>query len=143
MTARRFASVVGQGPAIWVSAAVTSPFGLLMPLVHNDCRLWLAAAGFAVCAYGIVVYNVNQVSYRQALTPDRMLGRMNATMRFFVWGALPLGGGLGGVLGATVGVRDALWIAARGRLFAFLFVFFSPARRARELPTAPADVQTV
>ena len=48
-----------------------------------------------------VVYNITQVSFRQGLTPERLLGRMNATMRFFVWGTIPLGAFLGGVLGST------------------------------------------
>jgi len=60
---------------------------------------------------------------------------MNATMRFLVWGTLPLGGLIGGILGQTIGVRNTLWVSAIGGLFAFLFVFFSPARWARELPT--------
>ena len=47
-----------------------------------------------------VIYNVNQVSLRQAITPERMLGRMNATMRFIVWGTIPIGALVGGVLGA-------------------------------------------
>ena len=42
-----------------------------------------------------VVYNVNQVSLRQAITPDRMHGRMNATMRFLVWGTIPIGSLIG------------------------------------------------
>jgi MFS family permease len=134
-TARRFANWVGQGPAIWMSIGFTSPFGLLLPLTQNDWRLWAMAVGNSVYFCGSVIYNVNQVSFRQALAPDRLLGRMNATMRFLVWGTLPLGGLLGGILGSQLGVRNALWIAAIGGCLSFLFVFFSPLRRARELPT--------
>ena len=38
-----------------------------------------------------VIYNINQVSFRQAITPAPMQGRMNATMRFIVWGTIPIG----------------------------------------------------
>ena len=61
---------------------------------------------------------------------------MNATMRFLVWGTMPLGALLGGVLGSTIGVRDTLLVGAiGGLLLPFLPVFFSPLRRMRELPT--------
>jgi hypothetical protein len=91
---------------------------------------------------GNVVYNITQVSFRQGLCPPELLGRMNATMRFLVWGTMPLGGLLGGVLGATIGVRGTLLVAAVGGSLAFLPVFFSPLRRMRELPsyTDPALV---
>src|SRR5215475_7118404 len=135
LTARRFAKWVGQGPAIWLSIGLTSPLALLMPLVHNDWRLWMMALGNGVWFAGAVIYNVNQVSFRQGLAPDRLLGRMNATMRFLVWGTLPLGGLLGGILGQQIGVRNALWVGAIAGTFSFLFVFFSPLRTARELPT--------
>ncbi|HUZ53472.1 MAG TPA: hypothetical protein VMU94_13220 [Streptosporangiaceae bacterium] len=61
-------------------------------------------------------------------------GRMNATMRFLVWGTMPLGGVIGGVLGSTIGVRETLIVAAAGGSLAFLPVFLSPLRRMRELP---------
>jgi MFS family permease len=139
LTAQRLAKWLGQGPVIWISIAVTSPFALFVPLTQPGWKLWAMAFGNFVYWIGVVVYNVNQVSFRQALTPDRLLGRMNATMRFLVWGTLPLGGLLGGILGQTIGVRNTLWVSAIGGMFSFLFVFFSPARRARELPTGGHD----
>jgi MFS family permease len=112
---------------------------LLIPLAQRGWLLWAAAFGFLVYWFGAVVYNIGQVSFRQGLTPERLLGRMNATMRFLVWGTMPLGGVLGGVLGDTIGVRPALWVAAIGGLFTFLPVFLSPLRTMRELPTGHAE----
>lgn len=135
---RRVAGWLGQGPAIWLSVAVTSPFLLLMPvLAAPGWRLWVAAAGGFVVSIGVVVYNVTQVSFRQALTPDQLLGRMNATVRFLVFGTMPLGGLLGGALGEWLGVRSTLLVLALAACFAFLPVFLSPLRRMRTLPTAP------
>ncbi|MGH3343634.1 MAG: MFS transporter [Carbonactinosporaceae bacterium] len=131
---RRIAGWLGQGPAIWVSIAASSPFGLLVPLVQDDWRLGLAAAGYLVMIFGATVYNIAQVSFRQAMCPPYLLGRMNATMRFLVWGTLPIGGLVGGTLGSLVGVRPTLWIAAGGASLAFLSVFLSPLRSMRELP---------
>jgi hypothetical protein len=84
---------------------------------------------------GVVVYNVAQVSFRQGLTPRPLLGRMNATMRFLVWGTIPLGAFVGGLLGSAIGVRETLVVAAAGGCLAWLPVFLSPLRWMRELPT--------
>ena len=82
--------------------------------------------------FGIVVYNITQVSFRQGLCPPALLGRMNATMRFLVWGTMPLGSLLGGVLGTAIGVRETLFVAAAGGSLAFLPVFlFTAAADAR------------
>lgn len=141
--ARRLAGWLGQGPAIWLSVAVTAPFLLFMPLIAEPgWRLWAAAAALFVMSIGVVVYNVTQVSFRQAVTPDHLLGRMNATIRFLVFGTMPLGGLLGGALGEWLGVRNALLIVALAECFAFLPVFLSPLRRMRTLPTAPDAVPT-
>ena len=139
--ARRIATVVGQGRAIWGSVAVAGPFALLMPLAQDDWRLWLAAAGEFVVAFGGSVYDVAQVSFRQALCEERLLGRMNATMRFLVWGTMPLGGLLGGGLGSLIGVRAVVWAASIGMALAFLPVFLSPLRTMRELPTQERTTQ--
>lgn len=76
---------------------------------------WPYAALFvsaAMSAVTVPIYNVNQVSYRQALVDTRVQGRMNATMRTFVWGTLPLGALAGGWLGASLGVPAAIAIGA-------------------------------
>jgi predicted MFS family arabinose efflux permease len=136
--ARRFADWVGQGRAIWMSAGLTAPFLLPMPFAEPGWRLWAAAAASAVTAVGIVVYNVTQVSFRQALTPDPLLGRMNATVRFLVWGTMPLGGLAGAFLGDWFGARTAVLVGVLGGCVAFLPVYLSPLRSMRDLPTEPA-----
>lgn len=133
LVASRFAARVGQGPATWMAAALFGPPALVAPFVHRDWTLAaFAVAGF-VMTMSTVVYNITQVSFRQALCPPELLGRMNATMRFLVWGTLPLGALVGGVLGATIGVRRTLLVSALGGILTFLPVFLSPLRRMREL----------
>jgi len=61
-----------------------------------------------------VVYNVAQISYRQAICPPALLGRMNAAIRWIVWGTLPLGGLLGGAVGSAIGIRPTIWIGLAG-----------------------------
>lgn len=135
--ARRFAGWLGPGRALWLSIAVTAPGGLPMPFAGRGLPLWVAVGGLLVVAAGATVYDVTQVSLRQALTPDHLLGRMNATMRSLVWGAMPLGGLLGGALGQGPGVRPALLIGGAGLTLGFLPVVLSPLRRLHHL--APGD----
>jgi len=139
LVASRFAVRVGQGPAIWMSAAVGGPCGFVAPFVQHDWTLVLLAVSQTVMWLSVVVYNVTQVSFRQALCPPELLGRMNATMRFLVWGTMPLGGVLGGMLGSGIGVRATLLVSAIGSTLAFLPVFLSPLRRMRDLPTRTDD----
>jgi predicted MFS family arabinose efflux permease len=133
LVATRFAAWVGQGPAIWISIAVTAPLTLVTPFVRHDWTLVLLAVAQVGIYLGTVVYNIIQVSFRQGVCPPELLGRMNATMRFLVWGTMPLGALLGGVLGATIGVRPTLLVAAIGSSLTFLPVFLSPLRHTRDL----------
>jgi len=134
LIASRVAARLGQGPAIWIAAAAMGPGAFVAPFVHRDWTLVLLAVAQVAVWVGIVVYNITQVSFRQGLCPPQLLGRMNATMRFLVWGTMPVGGVLGGALGSALGVRATLLAAAIGQALSFLPVFCSPLRRMRELP---------
>ncbi len=79
------------------------------------------------------------MSFRQAITPGRMQGRMNATMRFIVWGTIPIGSLLGGALGGIIGLHETLWVAAIGLAIPFLFVLFSPVRGIGTMPAQVDD----
>lgn len=133
-TARPLAALLGEGRIVWISLAASAPALLLMPAAEPGWRVWIAAVGMGLTGLGAVVYNVNQLSFRQRLTPDRMLGRMNATVRCVVWGVNAIGALGGGLLGELLGARATLWIAASAMCLAFLPTFFSPLRNMRELP---------
>jgi MFS family permease len=135
LTAAKLAGRVGQGPAIWMPMAATAPLAFVAPFVRHDWTLILLALATTGMSFGVVVYNITQVSFRQGLCPPAMLGRMNATMRFLVWGTMPVGSLLGGVLGTAIGVRETLFAAAAGGSLTFLPVFLSPLRRMRQLPS--------
>jgi MFS family permease len=110
---------------------------LLIPLTMPGLGLLYFGFGMFLVSFAATVYNVNQVSFRQRLCPDRLLGRMNATMRFVVWGVLPIGALIGGVLGAVVGLRPTLWIGALGQAMAGIWLLASPMRTLRDYPDAP------
>ncbi|MEV5713370.1 MFS transporter [Amycolatopsis mediterranei] len=126
---------IGQARSIWLVPLCTLPGHLLIPLAAPDWRLVLAGFGAVVGWFGIIIYNVAAVSYRQAICPERLLGRMNASVRFVVWGTIPLGGLLGGALGEGLGLRGAMWVAVAGEVAAVLWVVCSPLRHLRDLPT--------
>jgi MFS family permease len=141
LTANRFAERLGVGRAIVWSQA-TALIDVLIPLApHDKYRAipFIAGAQFVTAAC-IVIYNVNQVSLRQALCPERLQGRMNACMRFIVWGTIPLGSLAGGVLAASVGVHATIWIGVLGTGLAVLPVALSRVRSVERMPDQVEDV---
>jgi MFS family permease len=85
------------------------------------------ASGFVV-GFGVILFNVTAISLIQAITPDRMLGRANASRRFVVWGVIPIGGLVGGALASTIGLRETIFVGAIGSLFAVIPILVSPVR---------------
>ncbi|MHB8646066.1 MAG: MFS transporter [Thermomicrobiales bacterium] len=129
---RRF----GIGPTISAGLIGMTFCGLLIPVAGGPLVasvLCLMVAQFAR-GFGGTLFNINNVSLRQAITPDHLLGRVNATSRFVSTGALTIGSLAGGTLGAVFGLRPTLFIGAVGGLFAVVWVLCSPARTLREPP---------
>ena len=129
---RRF----GPGPTMIGAQLVFGLTGILVPLAMLVPR---AAIAMVVAAefgqwMSVIVYYVNAVSVRQALTPDRLRGRVNATMRFIAGGMLPIGALIGGALGTILGLPVTLVVAAFGMLLAVLWLYLSPVRALRALP---------
>lgn len=129
LSVTRLTGRLGRHTSIMLAAAVSGIASLLVTMIGHGWWFWLAGAGQLVMTFGMVVYNVGQLSLRQARCPDHLLGRMNATMRFLVWGTLPLGGLVGAALGTAIGSRDTMLTAATGMSVAFLWLVFSPLRR--------------
>jgi MFS family permease len=145
LTANRVSRRIGVGHTIVVFAALGGPPLILVALAPvgtpQPVLIGLVAlVGFMGGLSG-VVYNVAQVSFRQAITPARLQGRMNATMRWIVWGTMPIGGIVGGLLGTFIGVRETILLAGIGGSLVFLPVLFSPVRGIRTMP-APVDEGT-
>ena len=130
---------VGVGPML-VLMAMGFSVSLLPVAAAPDALVApaLALSGFigGFCGIG---WNINQVSLRQAITPARMQGRMNASMRFIVWGTIPVGSIASGVLGTAIGLHQTVWVGAICALFAFVPVALSPVRSLRTMPDS-ADV---
>ncbi len=131
----RINRLVGEGRTIPLSSLLWIPAGTLLPLAGTVIPPLVAlTVSSLVLTFTVVVYNVTQVSFRQRLCPRALLGRMNASIRFLVWGVMPIGSFIGGLLGEAVGARNVFWIGMVGSAVAALPVLFSPLIRMRDLP---------
>ncbi len=125
----------GIGPTLMASLVLFGVFGLTIPLAVLFPRFALPlilTAEFLQWVM-VLVFSINSVSLRQAITPDRLLGRVNGTMRFVVWGVRPVGSLLGGYLGGLIGLPATLAVGALGMLVAFVPLLGSPISRMRGL----------
>jgi len=137
--ASRFRNWLGVGGATILGASLTGPASLIIPFAPRSFPVPFIVVSIAVMGFGAVVYNIQQVSLRQAICPERLQGRMNASMRFLVWGTMPLGSLTGGTIASAAGLRTALFVGAIGGLSSILPIVFSPIRSLREFPEAEAD----
>jgi len=139
--APRLLARLGIGRTLLAAFLFQTVTSLLIPLARGPLALavamLMASQIFVDMMYPIV--GVPEMSLRQTLVPDRLLGRVNATMQFIGQGVYPAGVLLGGALGEIIGIRQALWVAAIGGFFALPWVLFSPIPHLRGLPAAGSD----
>lgn len=132
--AKRTGVRLGYGRSMWIVGLATIPFKLCIPFLDHGVFLWLAGLGWLATTVQVGMNNVLQVSLRQRATPDAMLARMNATMRFLLFGALSAGSAAAGLVGQLAGVRAALSLGVAGLVLVWLPPFLSPLRSLKELP---------
>jgi MFS family permease len=139
-TAMRLSNRFGIGPTTITVGLLWGPAMLLIALAPaGNAAIPFLVAAQLVLGFAIVVYNIIQVSYRQAICPPRLQGRMNSVMRFIVWGTIPIGTLGGGALGTWIGLRETIVVGAIGSGLAFLWILLSPQRRLREMPAPIED----
>jgi MFS family permease len=135
LVASRIARRFGVGPTIIAAGAAIGLGYALVPLATRSTAVYMLIGYGLFGSFGGVIYNVNVRSLAQSITPERLLGRTIATARFVVWGTIPLGAFVGGVLGEAIGLRPTLWLAAAAGVVAFLPPVLSPVRRLGQMPT--------
>ena len=138
LSADRARRTLGLGRAIVVSMLIEAPALALIALAPAASPVPFLIVSGVIASFGVVVSNINQRSFRQAITPAAMQGRMNATMRFVVWGTIPVGQLVGGIIATAVSLHAAIWVGAVGSFVAVVPLLISPVRTLRELP-APID----
>ena len=144
MSASKLMKLIGEGQLIVYSAVASGLVFLVIPIVAflpHDLAPWILTVVEFCISFLVLTYNITQVSARQRLCPKPLLGRMNASIRFMVWGVMPIGSLIGGLIGEAYGVVTALIVGAIGNLFSALWIFFSPLRTMRTMPSAPEGNQ--
>jgi Arabinose efflux permease len=137
MVSRRFPF----GRVVSVAAMVATVPAYLFPLADGPTVVMVTMfiAAFFLLRAGIGVSNVLTITLRQTVTPNHMLGRMNASMRMILFGIGPLGAIVGGVLGTSVGLRPTLWVAATVFVLSLVPLLASSIPRLLALPDPPEE----
>jgi MFS family permease len=121
----RLVRQLGIGAMIAYSGTVFSLTLVAIPLVPGShAAPIIAAVGFAGATVGFSA-NTNQLTFRQMITPQRLLGRMNSVVRFMYWGTIPLGSAIGGVLAGPLGLRTTLVVSGAGAVASCLPIMAS------------------
>ena len=128
LTAKRIGERLGVGRTILLASCLFGPGTLLIAFAPEAYALPLIVLAMIVIGFGGILYNVTAISLIQAITPDRILGRANASRRFVVWGVVPLGGFTGGALASTIGLRETMVVGALGGLLTIVPILISPLR---------------
>ncbi|MFJ8739797.1 MFS transporter [Embleya sp. NPDC127516] len=135
--ARPISGRLGFGRTLGLAGLCLAPAGLLIPLLDRGPWLVVAGLGWFLATAKMGMDNVLGVSLRQRLTPDAMLGRMNATFRCLLTGASAIGAMAAALIGQFAGVHTAIWVGGACLSVGFLPVFCSPIRSLRSLPDGP------
>ncbi len=143
LTARRIGDRLGAGRTIVLAACLFGPGTLVIALAPQAYALPSIVVAMWILGFGGILYNVTAISLIQAITPDRLLGRANASRRFVVWGVVPFGGFAGGGLATLIGLRETIFVGAVGGVFAVIPILLSPVRSVGRIsdlqPLEPAS----
>jgi MFS family permease len=139
--AQRIADRFGIGPTIIGSTLFYGIGGLLLPFasVSTTIAIPLLMLGWFMQSLTLIVFNITQVSFRQCLLPRHLQGRLNASMRFLICSALPIGSLVGGAAGERIGLLPTVLLSSIGMFFAFLWVLFSPVSSLQGQPTLKSN----
>jgi len=131
----RFNARFGMGPTMLFGVAGTGVAWLLVAASSGPAAAVIFGVGLLALDLAAMTFFINYLSLRQAVTPDRLLGRVTATMICLTVASAPLGGLLGGFIGEHLGLRYAIAFAGAGAVvLAPLVTWLSPLAHLRELP---------
>jgi MFS family permease len=135
--ATRLGQRVGAGNAILLGRVLNPAAWVFLALAPASDRpatlstLAVVGVGQLIVGFSMGIENPNEMGYRQAVTPDALQGRMNATMRSINRSMLVVGAIAGGILADALGYRPAIWIGLSVFVVAAILVAASPLRTAR------------
>lgn len=141
LLANRITRTLGYGRTLRLATVVAglAPLAFLAARGADVASVTVLTVAYGLAGFMLIIYNVNTVSLRQVVTPNRLLARMNASYRMVLFGTIPLGALLGGTLAQYLGLRPAMAITVILLTSPILWTFFSPVFRLPALPTGPDD----
>lgn len=139
MLSDRVARAVGVGPTIVLGWSVATLAWLLVPVVFGPSAVVVLLVAAFVGGLAGTIFNIQQWSLRQIVTPDRLQGRVTAAHRFLVYGAEPLGALAAGLCATSLGLRPTLALFSAVALLAPAIVACSDVRKLVSQPRAAQD----
>jgi MFS family permease len=136
--AMKVARRIGTARALLAISILSEPFGLLIPLTSNGIGLVFFLIGMGVPAAGMVACGIISYTFRQQYCPPELQGRVSTAAMVIVYGSMPIGALVAGVLGDRFGITQTLWIMLGGLALAKLLRLIGPIKSNRDLPTEPA-----
>ena len=135
----------GMGPTMLAGIAGTGVAWVIMGSAVGG--FWVASivfgGGLFLLDLSAMIFFINYLTLRQAVTPDRLLGRVTATMICLTVSTAPLGGLAGGWVAEHWGLRTAMLMAGVGALIlAPIVTWLSPLAHMREMPSPQEPVLT-
>jgi len=135
---------MGVGPALLIAPIAIGISDALLPVANVVSHTFaFFLVGFAQFGFGLArpLFSINQLSLRQAITPEKLQGRVHASIALLTYGLPTVGALIGGALGQTIGLPQTLLIAAVGEIFSCAWIFFSPVKALQEQSLA-GDLET-
>jgi len=140
-TAEQIGRRMGVGRALIAAFAVSAAATFLVALAPRDQAIPYLVTSGVLQGLAVMVINVNGLSLRQAVTPDELQGRVNATGRWINWSAIPVGAIIGGALATALGLRATILVGAILGVLGLPWLILSPIRTLREIPTVPPSLR--
>lgn len=133
----------GLGPVMIAALFLETLSRLLLPFAAGSPleAAAIVAASQALLGLTVPMWTVSSSSLQQAVTPERLLGRVTAATRFISFGVAPPSAFAAGLLADHIGIRVTLFLSGLIALAAFLYLLASPVRRFRDPePVVERDV---
>jgi predicted MFS family arabinose efflux permease len=124
----------GIGPVMIAALLLETMSRLLIPFAAGTPLQATAVLAVSQALLGITVplWTVSSQTLQQAVTPERLLGRVNAASRFVAFGVAPPAAFGAGILADAIGLRPTLFVAALIGAAAFAYLLVSPVRSFRQ-----------
>ena len=130
---------IGIGPVMIVGLACEAASRLLLPFAGGDEILAAIVVGITQVLVGITVplWSISARTLQQAVTPDRLLGRVGSATNFVQFIVAPPAAFAAGILGDSIGLRPTLFVS--GAIAVIALIYLLPLRAVRDVPSVRTD----